>query len=142
MLTVNSIKKGIVIDHITSGKGLKIFEKLELDKADFPVVLLMNVESNELGKKDIIKIQDEIDLDFTMLGLIDPSITINVIKDDKIVEKKSVSLPGEIKGLIKCENPRCVSNHDIYAIPTFSLVDKNTAKYKCSFCDDFTYYKL
>ncbi|EOC99746.1 aspartate carbamoyltransferase regulatory subunit [Caldisalinibacter kiritimatiensis] len=139
MLTVNSIKRGIVIDHIESGNGLKIFEKLKLADVEFPVVLLMNVPSEKLGKKDIIKIQDEIDLDLTMLGLIDPNITINIIEDDKIIEKKKVELPKKVKGLFKCDNPRCISNSDNYAVPTFTLVDKEKVKYKCSYCDDFTY---
>jgi aspartate carbamoyltransferase regulatory subunit len=142
MLTVNSIERGIVIDHIASGNGLKIFEKLKLSGVEFPVVLLMNVPSKKLGKKDIIKIQDKIDLDLTMLGLIDSDITINIIEDNKIVEKKKVELPEKVKGLFKCENPRCISNNDSYAIPTFTLVDKKKVKYKCSYCDDFTYYKL
>lgn len=142
MLTVTSIECGIVIDHISSGNGLKIFEKMNLGKVDFPVVLLMNVPSKKLGKKDIIKIQDKIDLDFTMLGLIDPNITINIIENDKIVEKKKVDIPERVKGLFKCDNPRCISNNDINATPTFTLVDKKTCKYKCGYCDDFTYYKL
>ena len=142
MLRVNSIEKGIVIDHIKSGNGLKIFEKLNLAKVDFPVVLLMNVPSGVLGKKDIIKIQDKIDIDFTTLGLIDPNISINIIENNQIVEKKKVELPQKVKGLFKCDNPRCVSNNDIYAIPEFTLVDKDKVKYKCEFCDDFTKYKL
>lgn len=142
MLTVNSIEKGIVIDHIQSGNGLKIFERLNLADVDFPVVLLMNVPSSVLGKKDIIKIQDKIDIDFTMLGLTDPNLTINIIENRKIIEKKIVELPENVKGLFKCENPRCVSNNDIYAIPEFTLVDKKSVKYKCEFCDDFTKYKL
>lgn len=142
MLTVNSIEKGIVIDHIQSGNGLKIFERLNLADVDFPVVLLMNVPSSVLGKKDIIKIQDKIDIDFTMLGLTDPNLTINIIEKNRIVEKRVVELPEKVKGLFECENPRCVSNNDVYAIPEFILVDKKNVEYKCEFCDDFTKYKL
>ncbi len=142
MLTVNSIECGIVIDHISSGNGLKIFDKLNLSEVDFPVVLLMNVSSNKLGKKDIIKIQDKIDLDLTMLGLIDKNITINIIEDNNIISKKEIGLPKKVKGLFKCSNPRCISNNDAFAEPTFTLVDDKKIKYKCEYCDDFTTYKL
>ncbi|WP_066502479.1 aspartate carbamoyltransferase regulatory subunit [Abyssisolibacter fermentans] len=142
MLTVNSIKNGIVIDHIKSGNGLKIFEKLNLTKVDYPVVLLMNVESDKLEKKDIIKIQDKIDVDLAMLGLIDPNITVNIIKNGQRIEKRKVGVPQKVKGLFKCSNPRCISNHDLYVEPSFNLIDEEKVKYQCEYCDDFTEYRI
>jgi aspartate carbamoyltransferase regulatory subunit len=141
MLKVNSINCGIVIDHITAGKGIKIFEKLKLVEVNYPVVLLMNVTSSKLGKKDIIKIENKIDIDFTMLGLIDPSITVNIIEDDVIVKKMEVNIPKEVQGMFKCKNPRCISNSDDYVNPKFSLAHSNgKIHYRCSYCEELTSY--
>lgn len=143
MLTVNSINCGIVIDHISAGNGIKIFEKLKLGEFNFPVVLLMNVSSNKLGRKDIIKIENKIDVDLTMLGLIDPNITVNIIENDKIVHKMNVTIPNEVKGLFKCKNPRCVSNFDEYVTPKFHLAKTNgKIHYRCSYCEELTTYSI
>ena len=143
MLKVNSINCGIVIDHISAGKGMKIFEKLKLAEADFPVVLLINVPSSKYGKKDIIKIENKIDVDLTMLGLIDPSLTVNIIENDAIVKKMNVSIPGEVQGLFKCKNPRCVSNFDDYVTPKFKLAHRNgKIRYRCSYCEELTSYSI
>lgn len=139
MLKVNSINCGIVIDHISAGKGLKIFEKLKLGEADYPVVLLMNVSSSQLGKKDIIKVENKIDIDLAMLGLIDPNITVNIIENDVIIKKMKVNIPLEVQGLFKCKNPRCVSNFDEYITPKFQLAKKNgKVHYRCSYCEELT----
>jgi len=142
MLEVKQIQDGIVIDHIKSGNGLKIFNKLELFKADSPVVLLINVESKILGKKDIIKIENTFDVDLNLLGLIDENISINFIKNGKVIDKKKVVMPEKVTGLIKCKNPRCITNSDDYIKPTFNLISKEELEYKCSFCDEITRYKL
>ena len=143
MLKVNSINCGIVIDHITAGNGIKIFEKLKLEKADFPVVLLINVPSNKLGKKDIIKIENKIDVDLTMLGLIDPNITVNIIENDIIVNKMNINIPKEVQGLFKCKNPRCVSNFDEYVSPKFQLANTNgKIYYRCGYCEELTSYSI
>lgn len=143
MLKVNSINCGIVIDHITAGNGIKIFEKLKLGDVNFPVVLLINVPSNRLGKKDIIKIENKIDLDLTMLGLIDPSITVNIIENDTIVNKMNVNIPREVAGLFKCKNPRCVSNFDEYVTPKFTLQHANgKMHYSCNYCEELTTYSI
>lgn len=142
MLKVTSIQKGIVIDHISSGKGLKIFQKLNLDKMNTPVVLLMNVPSEKLGKKDIIKIQDSVDIDFTILGLIDPNITINIIEDDRIVNKKDIEIPKKVTGMIKCKNPRCITSIDDYVEPEFTLVPNGKIQYRCNYCEELTEYRL
>lgn len=143
MLKVDSINCGIVIDHITPGRGMKIFEKLKLDEVDFPVVLLMNVPSGNLGKKDIIKIENKIDVDLTMLGLIDPNITVNIIENGIIINKEKVNIPTVIKGLFKCKNPRCVTNHDEYVTPIFELEHANhKIVYKCNYCEELTSYTI
>lgn len=142
MLEVKQIQNGIVIDHIKSGNGLKIFNKLELNKTNSPVVLLMNVESKLLGKKDIIKIENTFDVDLNLLGLIDENISINFIKDGKVIDKKKVVVPEEVTGLVTCKNPRCITNSDDYLKPTFNLMSREKLEYKCSFCDEITKYKI
>ncbi len=142
MLKVTGIEKGIVIDHITAGKGLKIFQKLNLDKNKTQAVLLLNVVSHELGQKDMIKIQDDLDIDLTILGLIDPNITVNYIRDDKIQKKMQVSIPHKIKGLFECKNPRCITTEDQYAEAEFTLVPNGKIKYRCNYCEELTEYKL
>ena len=143
MLTVNSINFGIVIDHIAAGNGIKIFEKLKLGEVNFPVVLLINVSSSKLGRKDIIKIENKIDVDLTMLGLIDPNITVNIIENNKIVNKMSINIPKEVQGLFKCKNPRCVSNFDEYVSPKFKLAHSNgKIHYRCSYCEELTTYSI
>ncbi|KAB3534772.1 aspartate carbamoyltransferase regulatory subunit [Alkaliphilus pronyensis] len=142
MLKVAGIENGIVIDHITSGNGLKIFQKLNLDKLDTPVVLLMNVSSGKLGTKDIIKIQDNLDIDLTVLGLIDSNITINIIENEVIKEKKDIDIPKRVQGLFKCKNPRCITSIDDYAEAEFTLVPNGKIQYRCNYCEELTEYKL
>ena len=110
MLNIDSISKGIVIDHIKAGYGFRIFKHLGLDKAEFTVALIINAPSKKYGKKDIIKIENVIDVDLTMLGFIDPNITVNIIENEKIVEKINLSLPEKVEGIIECKNPRCVTS--------------------------------
>lgn len=136
MVTINSIKKGIVLDHIKAGLGVKIFNYLGLDKADFTVALIMNAPSEKLGKKDIVKIENVIDLDFTMLGLIDPNITIDIIDEELIKEKIKLKLPERVENVIKCKNPRCVTSIEKYVPHVFSLVDESKGEYKCQYCDE------
>ncbi|MCQ1528176.1 aspartate carbamoyltransferase regulatory subunit [Lutispora saccharofermentans] len=143
MLKVESIHYGIVIDHITQGKGKKIFDKLNLGEADFPVVLLRNVTSSKYGKKDIIKIENCIDVDMTILGLIDPNVTINIVENETITKKMKVEIPEEVHGLFKCKNPRCISNAEDNISPLFKLVKVNgTVEYSCEYCEEHTSYML
>lgn len=136
MLTINSIKNGIVIDHIKAGLGIKIFNYLGLDKADFSVALIMNADSKKLGKKDMIKIENVIDMDFTVLGFIDPDITIDVIENEKMTDKIKLKLPKRVENVIKCKNPRCVTSVEKYIPHIFNLVDEKEGKYKCEYCDE------
>ena len=143
MLEVKGIKNGIVIDHIPAGKGIKIFNKLFDNYNESSVVLLMNVDSNTVSKKDIIKIADEFNFDLKLLGLIDKNITVNIIKNNKVSKKMTVEVPKKIKGTITCKNPRCISHSDIWAKPTFTLISQNgDLKYSCSYCEEITKYKL
>ncbi|MEG2538933.1 MAG: aspartate carbamoyltransferase regulatory subunit [Clostridium sp.] len=136
MVTINPIKKGLVIDHIKAGCGMKIFNYLGLDKADFTVALIMNAESGKKGKKDIIKIENVIDLDFTILGLMDPNLTVNVIENETIKEKINLKLPERVENIVKCKNPRCVTSIEREISHVFTLVNEDKAEYKCIYCDD------
>lgn len=135
MLTINSINKGIVIDHIKAGHGHMLYEMLDLDKADYSVALIMNANSKAMGRKDIIKIENVIDLDLRVLGLIDETITVNIIEDQKIVKKINVELPEVVEDVIYCKNPRCISTSERNIVHRFELIDREQKLYKCAYCD-------
>ncbi|MFA5576493.1 MAG: aspartate carbamoyltransferase regulatory subunit [Tissierellaceae bacterium] len=135
MLNINSITKGIVIDHIKPGYGIMIFEYLKLDKADFTVALIMNATSKKYGRKDIIKIENELDIDLAMLGFIDPNITVNIIENEKISEKINLSLPDRVESIIECKNPRCITSVERGITHKFVLIDEDKGIYKCEYCD-------
>lgn len=135
MLNIDSIVKGIVIDHIKPGLGYEIFRLLDLEKANFSVALIMNVDSKKLGKKDIIKVDNKIDMDFAKLGAFDKNLTINIIENGQIKEKIAMKLPKTVKGLIKCKNPRCITMHE--KIETkFILLNEEEGIYSCNYCDN------
>lgn len=136
MLEITSIEKGIVIDHIQAGYGIQLFNYLKLDKAEYSVALIHNAFSKIMGKKDIIKINNAIDIDYDFLGLIDPHITINIIEDGKITEKVKLEVPKVVKNIIICKNPRCVTSIETYFDQVFHLVDKDKRSYRCEYCDD------
>ena len=136
MVTINSIKRGIVIDHIKAGVGIKIFKYLGLDNADYTVALIMNATSKKLGRKDIIKIENEIDIDFAVLGFIDPNITINIISGEEIENKVKLRLPDKIEHVIKCDNPRCITSVEQEILQSFYLADREKGEYRCIYCDE------
>jgi aspartate carbamoyltransferase regulatory subunit len=136
MLEITSIEKGIVIDHIQAGYGIQLFNYLKLDKAEYTVALIHNAFSKIMGKKDIIKINNAIDIDYDFLGLIDPHITINIIEDGKITQKVKLEVPKVVKNIIICKNPRCVTSIETYFDQVFHLVDKEKRSYRCEYCDD------
>lgn len=136
MLTINSIRNGIVIDHIKAGYGIKIYNYLKLDEAEFPTALIMNAVSKKKGAKDMIKIENVMNLDLTVLGFLDPNITVNIIENEKIKEKIQLKLPAEIENVIKCNNPRCVTSVEKYVAHKFKLVDEKNGEYKCEYCDE------
>ena len=137
MLSITSIKKGIVIDHIKPGNGYKIYKLLNLDKADYRVALITNADSKTYGKKDLLKIENKIDMDLTALAILDENLTINIIEDEKIVKKIQVSIPEEFSGIFTCKNPRCISQSEREIASKFTLVDAKNKKYKCHYCDHF-----
>ncbi|TFZ41163.1 aspartate carbamoyltransferase regulatory subunit [Soehngenia longivitae] len=135
MLEITSIKKGIVIDHIKPGMGLKIFEYLKLDKADYTVALIMNASSQKYGRKDIIKIENTIDIDLNVLGFLDPNITVNIIENEVIIDKIKLAMPEYVEDIIKCKNPRCITTVEREITHRFKLIDQQNATYKCVYCD-------
>ncbi len=135
MLNIDSVEKGIVIDHIQAGKGMDIYRYLGLDKLESAVAIIKNAKSNKMGKKDIIKVENEIDLDLTALGFLDSNITINIIENDKIVRKINLQLPEEVTNIVKCKNPRCISSIEQEIPHTFRLSDKENKVYRCIYCD-------
>ena len=135
MLNVDTIKNGLVIDHICAGSGPKIFHWLGLEKAKFTAALVMNVPSKTMERKDIIKVDNIINIDFSVLGFIDPNITVNIVKDEKIVKKIKMELPACVENVRKCKNPRCITVTEHYVSQRFLLVDKEKALYRCEYCD-------
>lgn len=137
MLNVDTIKNGLVIDHIKAGCGPQIFHWLGLDKANFTSALIMNVPSKKAERKDIIKIDNIINIDFSVLGFVDPNICVNIIKDEKIVRKIRMALPDRVENVIKCKNPRCITMTEHYVPQVFILADRKKATYRCEYCDAF-----
>lgn len=135
MLNIDSIRNGIVIDHIQAKKGLEIYDALKLGEMDCSVAIITNAKSKKMGRKDIIKIDKSIDLDLDILGYIDPNITINIIKDDVRVDKYHVELPKEIVNIIKCKNPRCITSVEQELKHVFVLTDKDKKSYRCKYCE-------
>ena len=151
MLNVGKLENGFVIDHIKAGRSMDIYKYLGLEKLDCCVAIIKNARSNKMGKKDIIKIDGGLDLvDLDILGFVDDNITINVIKDGVIAEKKSLSLPKTVTNVIKCKNPRCISQVEQELDNVFILTDENTVKRKpesqnrrhTSMCRRFNYYPI
>ena len=138
MLEITSIRNGLVIDHIQAGTGVKIFNYLGLDKTNYNVALIINADSKKLGKKDIIKIENCDKLDYTVLGLLSPSITIDEVKDEKIIRKISPELPSRVENIITCKYPRCITVQEKYVPHSFVLVDRETGRYRCEYCDEIT----
>ena len=136
-MNIDSIKNGIVIDHITAGKGMELYKLLGLDSLDCSVALIKNVGSRKMGKKDILKVECDINtLDLDILAVIDHNITVNVIKDGEIVEKRDIYLPQEIKGVIHCHNPRCITSIEQELPHIFVLSDAEKRVYRCKYCEE------
>ncbi len=134
-MTVDEIKNGIVMDHITAGKGMQIYNLLGLDNLECSVALIKNAPSRKMGKKDIIKIDDNIELNTDIIGYVDPDITVNVIKNGKTVEKKTIDLPERLTNVITCKNPRCISATEQELPHIFTLADKENRVYRCLYCE-------
>lgn len=136
-LNVSSISEGFVLDHIQAGKSMDIYHYLRLDKLDCCVAIIKNARSNKMGKKDIMKIECPIDIiDLDILGFIDHNITINIIQNDKVVEKKRLELPKEITNVIKCKNPRCITSIEQELEHVFVVTDPEKEVYRCKYCEE------
>ena len=137
MLNISGLKEGIVLDHIKAGKAMEIYNNLGLDKYDCQVAIIKNAKSNKMGKKDIIKIEGGLDIvDLDVLGYIDHSITVNIIRDDKIAEKKTLKLPKKITNVIHCKNPRCITSIEQELPHIFILTDEENQVYRCLYCEE------
>ena len=137
MLNISGLKEGIVLDHIQAGKSLDIYYHLGLDKLECQVAIIKNAKSNKMGRKDIIKIEGALDnLDLKVLGYIDHNITANIIKDDRIIEKKRLKLPKKITNVIHCKNPRCITSIEQELPHVFVLSDEATETYRCIYCEE------
>lgn len=135
-LNVSSIEEGFVLDHIQAGKSMDIYKYLKLDKLDCTVAIIKNARSNKMGKKDIMKIECPIDvIDLDILGFIDHNITVNIIQQNKIVEKMELSLPKQIVNVIRCKNPRCITSIEQGLDHVFVLTDPEKEEYRCKYCE-------
>ena len=136
-LSVGRISEGFVLDHIEAGKSMEIYKYLNLDKLDCCVAIIKNARSGKMGKKDIMKIECPIDfMDLDILGFIDHNITVNIIKDQKIVEKKALHLPKQICNVIRCKNPGCITSIEHGLSHIFVLTDPETETYRCKYCEE------
>ncbi|MGN0351192.1 MAG: aspartate carbamoyltransferase regulatory subunit [Roseburia sp.] len=137
MLNISGIHEGFVLDHIQAGMSLQIYHDLKLDELDCTVAIIKNAKSNKMGKKDIIKVECPIEaLDLDILGFIDHDITVNVIKGDHIVEKKELHLPTQVKNVIRCKNPRCITSVEQELDQIFLLTDAKKEVYRCKYCEE------
>ena len=134
-MIIGQIKDGIVLDHISAGRGMEIYKVLGLDKLDCTVAMIKNADSVKKGKKDIIKVGQVIDLDFDVLGYIDPGITVNIIQDGKLAKRSHLSLPERVKGIIRCKNPRCITSTEQELVQEFRLTDPEKKIYRCIYCE-------
>ena len=136
MLNVGQINEGYVIDHIKAGMSFTLYKYLKLEKSEYPIAIIKNARSEKMGKKDILKVECDINmLDLDVLAFIDHNITVNVIKDGEIVDKKELVLPKQIKNVIKCRNPRCITSTEQDIKQIFALVDPQKPTYRCIYCD-------
>ena len=136
-MKIGHIENGIVLDHISAGNGMNIYNVLNLDKLDCTVAIIKNARSNKMGKKDIMKIECPIDyIDLNVLGFIDHNITVNIIKDEKVVEKMTLTLPKEVRNIVKCKNPRCITSMEQELDHVFVLTDPEKEVYRCKYCEE------
>ena len=129
------IENGLVLDHITAGNGMNIYNVLKLDKLDCTVALIKNADSPKMGKKDIIKISTLLDIDLDILGYLDPGVTVNIIRDGQVAERRTLELPQKVVGVIKCKNPRCITSVEREIVHEFKLTDPVKKVYRCIYCE-------
>lgn len=140
-MKIDSIKNGIVLDHISAGNAMKVYDALSLDKLDCSVAIIKNVKSNKMGKKDILKIDNELTIDFEVLGYLDPNITVCIIKNGNLIEKKKLKLPQKIVNIEKCKNPRCITSVEPDLDHIFYLANEKKRIYRCMYCESKAEHK-
>ena len=134
-MNIDSIQNGVVLDHIQAGKCMDIYKYLHLDELDCSVAIIKNVRSGRMGKKDIIKIDSPMEVDLDVLGYLDPGITVNIVRDGKVEERRHLELPQRVVGVIKCKNPRCITSVEQEIIHEFKLTDPVKKVYRCIYCE-------
>ena len=137
-MNIDAIQNGIVIDHITAGRGMRLYELLGLDALDVSVALIKNAVSHRnggVGKKDIIKIDSDIAINFDVLGFVDPGVTVNFIRDGELVEKRRIDMPEKLTNVIRCKNPRCITSTERAIDHVFKLTDRRNKVYRCMYCE-------
>ena len=134
-MIIGQIKDGIVLDHITAGRGREIYDILNLSSLNCTVAMIERAQSPKMGSKDIIKIDQVLDIDFEVLGYVDPGITVNIIRDGKVSERRHLSLPQQVVGVLKCKNPRCITSVEQELIHEFKLTDPKNRVYRCIYCE-------
>ncbi len=134
-MIIGQIENGIVLDHITAGRAMEIYDVLHLGELDCTVAIIKNAQSEKLGRKDILKVYDVIDLDMDILGYIDPGITVNIIQNGKVVERRHLELPVRVENVIRCKNPRCITSVEPGLKQVFKLTDRVRGVYRCIYCD-------
>lgn len=135
MLNIGGLNQGVVIDHISAGGAMKIYEYLQLEKLDCSVAVIKNAKSSKMGKKDIIKIEGPIQVDLDMLGVLDPNLTLDIIENGKIIEKRNPQLPEQVSGIIRCKNPRCITSIEQDLLHRFRLTNREKGIYRCIYCE-------
>ena len=134
-MNIDSIQNGIVIDHIAAGRGMQLYHLLHLDQLDCSVAIIKNVHSKKMGRKDIIKVDAAIDVDIDAIGYVDPNATVNIIRDGKLAEKRTLKLPERIRGVLTCHNPRCITSVEQELPQEFVLTDREKHTYRCIYCE-------
>ena len=134
-MNIDAITNGVVIDHIEAGKAMELYERLGLAEIDCSVAIIKNVVSKKMGKKDIIKIDGETEINFDLIGYVDPEATVNIIKDGGLCEKKSIEMPEELVNVLKCKNPRCITSTEQELRQVFKLTDRENKVYRCMYCE-------
>ena len=134
-MIIGSIKNGMVIDHITAGRAMELYDLLGLEKADCEVALIKNAVSSKMGRKDIIKINGDFPVDLNVIAYVDPRATINIIQDGVLVEKKALQTPQKLGNVVKCQNPRCITSTEQELDHIFTLTDPENGVYRCIYCE-------
>lgn len=134
-MNIDSITNGVVIDHISAGNGMRLYDLLGLDELDCSIAIIKNVISNKMGKKDIIKIDADIPVNLDVIGYVDPDVTVNIIKNSKLVDKHTIEIPEVLTNVIKCKNPRCITSCEQELDHIFKLTDRENKVYRCLYCE-------